>query len=375
MARRVVARSAGAVEARTLESLTGVVDGRPARTVRLSLVAGVVALLLPGVLLPAWAGHGSPGMGRVPTVRPYGPSVHGPWEELPVVPRIGAAMQTRLRGVFLAGQLAGNRAGVFAKVGDSITASPFFLIGIGCAGEDLGSHRALEPVIRSFRLVPVPPGTAPAPCGLDNSFTRWSVAAGVGWTADRVLAPLQPPNERCGRPFDTPLRCELHVLRPSVAIVMFGTNDVSHDADPDRFRRSLSEIVLESVDAGVIPILSTVPARLDDPQAGARVPLFNSIVAEVAADEQVPLINLWKALDAAGMVNRGISSDGAHPNQSGPCAPRCMPSAFTAHGLRYGYNQRNFTAIEALAKVKAIVMEDGSPDADMESTAPPQARC
>jgi hypothetical protein len=62
------------------------------------------------------------------------------------------------------------------------------------------------------------------------------------------------------------------------------------------------------------------------------------------------------------MVHQGISDDGVHPNLYGGCAPDCLSADLTDAGLRYGYNQRNFTAIAALGKLKAIVIDDGPAD-------------
>src|SRR4051794_33368009 len=57
----------------------------------------------------------------------------------PAVPRIDAALQARLRRVVAIGRSLGNRPGVFAKVGDSITASPDFLVPIGCGAVEYGT--------------------------------------------------------------------------------------------------------------------------------------------------------------------------------------------------------------------------------------------
>jgi hypothetical protein len=35
---------------------------------------------------------------------------------------------------------------------------------------------------------------------------------------------------------------------------------------------------------------------------------------------------------------------------------------FTTTGLQYGYNQRNLTAVQVLAVIKRIVIDDGVPD-------------
>src|SRR6185369_16475529 len=49
--------------------------------------------------------------------------------QLPIVPNLDDATLSRLRTIFTDGQAKGNRADVFAKVGDSITESQSFLSG------------------------------------------------------------------------------------------------------------------------------------------------------------------------------------------------------------------------------------------------------
>ena len=71
----------------------------------------------PGPLPSPTSGGAEGGTGLAAPPRPLDPLA---W---PVVPAIDAALQTRLRAVFLAGRAMGNRAGVFAKIGDSITAT------------------------------------------------------------------------------------------------------------------------------------------------------------------------------------------------------------------------------------------------------------
>ncbi|MCX6015271.1 MAG: hypothetical protein NT020_06755 [Chloroflexales bacterium] len=52
------------------------------------------------------------------------------------------------------------------------------------------------------------------------------------------------------------------------------------------------------------------------------------------------------------------SPNGIHPNiYSGD-----QGANFATEGLRYGYNQRNLTAVQVLAVIKRIVIDDGTPD-------------
>lgn len=262
-----------------------------------------------------------------------------------------------MRTVYLSGRAAGNRAAVFAKIGDSITESGSFLKDVGCGSEVLGSYTSLAPAIDYFRAVVFPPDYSDVWCGVANSFTRASASAVAGWTTNSALAPLDPPDSRCPAPFNLALRCELHLLHPSVALIMYGTNDLERYNDPGMFRDNLTHIVAETLAAGVIPVLSTIPPRLDDASLGARVGPYNQVVTEVARVEQVPLWDYWLALQAPAMINRGMDADGVHPS----VYRGDQGADFGSTALRYGYNQRNLTAIQVLEKIMRVVILDGAP--------------
>jgi hypothetical protein len=284
----------------------------------------------------------------------------------PVVPRIDRPMKDRLRAVFLQGQAAGNDPGVFAKVGDSITESKSFLADVGCGQMSLAGHTDLLPAIDVFSQVTFPPTYTTSWCGVANSFTRDSVTAVEGWTAAAPLQPFTgtPQDPSCAQaPYDAPLPCEIHLLRPSIALIMFGTNDVEHASDPTVFAQQLDTVVGACLAAGVIPVLSTIPPRPADSVMDARVQAYNVAIVKIAAAERIPLVNYWRALVQGDTVNDGISGDGVHPNVYGGCAPHCQSTDFSPAGLRYGYNVRNLVSLEALARVLRIVIEDGSPDA------------
>jgi hypothetical protein len=57
-------------------------------------------------------------------------------------------------------------------------------------------------------------------------------------------------------------------------------------------------------------------------------------------------------MTASGMLDQGISDDGVHPSVlRGDAA-----ADFTAAGLRYGYNQRNLTALQILSVIRRRVL-------------------
>jgi hypothetical protein len=283
------------------------------------------------------------------------------------VPSIDRVTKVRLRAIYLHGQAVGNHPDVFVKVGDSITATQSFLSDIGCGAVNLAGHTGVLPAIDAFSRVTFPSSYTTAWCGVANSFTRDTLAAVQGWTAAAPLEPFtgSPPDAACADPpYDAPLPCELRLMQPSVALIMFGTNDTEHGADPSAFAQQLHSLVGVCVAAGVIPVLSTIPPRPSDPTMNARVDAYNQAIVRVAATEQVPLVNFWRALVQGHGVNQGISGDGIHPNVYAGCTPHCEATDFSPEALKYGFNVRNLTSLEALEKVLSIVIDDGPPDPD-----------
>jgi len=118
-----------------------------------------------------------------------------------------------------------------------MTQNPFFLIPIGQDDYDLGDYQDLQTVIDNFSRD-----------GL-NSFDRESQAAAGGFNTASVIDSLWANPEFC-QAGETPLSCEVRVMQPSIALIMFGTNDVFYldEASFDLFLRS---IVVETIRDGI----------------------------------------------------------------------------------------------------------------------------
>lgn len=275
----------------------------------------------------------------------------------PVVPRFEGAVRANVIAIYRHGQELGNRSGVFAKVGDSITASDSFLKGFACGEERLGRYGSLAATISYYGRTRLPDSYASVWCGVADSFSRSSAAASEGWSARDALGPSTDLPEGCFVPYNTPLSCELHLLRPLAALIMYGTNDLERYNNLNSFKRNLNRIVRVSAEAGVIPILSTIPPRRDSERLGRRVGPHNRVIRAVAKEQRVPFVNYWRAMAGRSMVDQGISEDGVHPNLYGLCREPlgCQSSTLTSDGLRYGYNQRNFTALKALERLRLLI--------------------
>ncbi len=221
----------------------------------------------------------------------------------------------------------GHQPRVFAKVGDSITASDDF---VRCFGGtvDLGSHTDLAPTLAYFKAGNAA-GTTP--------YARVSYAAVNNTTADDPLA---------GNP--CALDREITAVDPRLAVIMFGTNDVRTGRTLDDFGSDLWNLVDLTITRGVVPILSSIPPMDGDPGADARIPLFNSVVRAIAQGRATPFVDYHR--DMLAIPNRGMSGDGIHPSKSptGACH-------LTQAALAYGYNLRNLITLEVLARAKAAL--------------------
>jgi lysophospholipase L1-like esterase len=159
----------------------------------------------------------------------------------------------------------------------------------------------------------------------------------------------------CGARANTPFLCELKRKRPSIVFIMYGTNDLERSADTATFQRNLTTMVHQSLAAGVIPVLSTIPPRTDS--FSSRVDNYNQAIISVAQHNQVPLWNYWRVFQRVDLVDNGLDPDGIHPN----VYQQDQGADFGQIALQYGYNQRNLTAIQILDLIRNVVILDGPP--------------
>jgi hypothetical protein len=263
------------------------------------------------------------------------PAAQGPvqYAEGPILSPLTPDLVDRLRAVHA--MATGNDA-VFAKVGDSHTASTAYMTCFGGASVMLDG-RDLAATVAHFKAGDAA-GTTP--------YARTSAAAVVGWSAFQVLA---------GSP--SPLAQEVAAIAPAFATVMFGTNDIGY-ARIDRYAQNLADITDTLLAQGIIPILSTIPSRDDDAAADLEVPRYNAIARGVAQTRGVPLVDLHREL--LPLAGHGLGGDNLHLESysGGACQ-------LTAAGLAHGNNIRNLIVLQTLDRLRrTIVASEAAPDAD-----------
>jgi hypothetical protein len=232
--------------------------------------------------------------------------------------------------IFRRGQQLGNRANVFSKVGDSLTVATYAFYPIGWGAANLHQYQGLLPVVEFFSAANARDG---------NSFANISLSADNGWTTRSVFDPAHANPEIC-TPGEMPLICEYRIVRPAVALVLLGTNDVA-ELSAEAYRANMRNIVTISISRGIIPVLSTLPQRQGYEQQVAE---FNAVIWELAHEYGIPLWDYGLAMNR--LPNAGLSADGVHP--SWPPGDFSAAADFSATNLRYGYTLRNLTALLAL---------------------------
>ncbi|HVO43143.1 MAG TPA: SGNH/GDSL hydrolase family protein [Aggregatilineales bacterium] len=260
-------------------------------------------------------------------------------EALPIVPEISSHVLT----IYLEGKRLGNKPSVFTKDGDCMTATPHFLIPFaqGKGGYDLGTYTDLQKVIDYFQKTVVRKDEK----GSYSSFSNPSQTAASGFNTPSIFDPTWADPQVC-KGDESPLQCEYRLLKPSIALIMFGTNDVK-SIDAAHFDYYLRRLVADTANAGIVPILSTFP---QEPSLVDKSTEYNRIIARIAQDYDVPLINLWRALEP--LPNHGVDP----VNTTHMTQPEGDDSiSFAPDKLQYGFNVRNLLTLQTLQAVLKVV--------------------
>lgn len=302
---------------------------------RLTLAAALAAITLGLALAALGAMPPARAQDPTPTLAPPVTPVLGSFDpasvedvdlrEIPILPEL----TDTARAILQKSVAQGRDPHAFIKVGDCMTEDPAFLYPL--AEDDIvwGEYDALRAVVEHYAQAN------------ENPFGRKSQAAAGGFNAASVIDSLWANPEFC-EAGETPLECELRLMEPSVALIMFGTNDVFY-LDEAQFDYFLRSVLVETIEVGTLPVLSTFPLRPEFPE---KTEVFNRIVVRAAEDYGVPLINLWRALEP--LPNQGVDpEDTTHltsPDEG-------TAAQFTDEALETGFAVRNLLTLQALEAV------------------------
>ncbi len=250
----------------------------------------------------------------------------------PNAPQVVSSVGGGARQIYLNGQATGNQRNVFTKVGDSLTDTPNFFRALG-GSYNLRDYGYLLPVIQFFSS-----GSALG----GNPFVSGAISSRASWGTVSALDPGSADPSRCNSG-ETPVACEMRVVKPAIALIMIGTNDAPA-YPPDQYGERLRQIVETCIQNNVVPILSTLPPRA---QYNDNIIAYNQVIAAMAQNYGVPLTDLYSAL--VNLPNHGYGDDGIHLSVPPGGVPATVD--FTADNLQYGSTMRNLTALQALDAV------------------------
>ncbi len=253
---------------------------------------------------------------------------------VPVIPEISLAMQE----VYQRGVEAGNHPNVITKVGDSLMQNDEYLQVMSQPNYDLGGYVFLTQTVEFYR----------------ESAGQPSVAARLGLTTYVVFDPMWADPAQC-EAGESPLNCEYRLKRPSVALIMFGANDVQHMTDAI-FDEQMRLLVEETLAQNIIPVLFTFSYHPDN-EFWWQAINFNLRLVQIASDYEVPLVNLWSA--ARALPEFGLDVDRIHLKNSGVD----WLDFTNGREARYGVTLQNLLTIRVLHEIRrSIPHEIDSPD-------------
>lgn len=245
------------------------------------------------------------------------------WKSLPIVPEV----TDTAREIYKRGQELGRDPNHFSKVGDCQTNTGFYLVDFDNDGAySLGEYAYLQDTIDYY----------------EGSFSRTSLAMRDGYNVAAILTPLRADPKQCEKN-ENPIACEFRLHNPIIAIISLETN--FSDRPADDYGKYMRQIIEYSIEQGVVPILATKGDNLEGDHS------INAEIAEIAVEYDIPLWNLWAALQP--LPNHGHSTelnDGFHLSFSRNFfdKPKNMLS---------GWPWRNLTALQALDAVRMGLQE------------------
>ncbi len=233
------------------------------------------------------------------------------WYDYPVLPTIS----DRAREVYGQGLTLGNNPKAFSVIGDceAIPARFFGVFDSNPPNYRLGEYAQLQATIDRFR----------------GNFNRISRAAHDSFTTSSVLSPLWAHPSYCTAG-ETPLDCELRINRPSIAFVVVGTMDY---LNPPRFEPQMRIILDTLIAHGTVPILYLKASNWEGNWT------INATVARLAYEYQMPLWNLWRAVQP--LPYHGLQPDGMHLTWG-------YNYFDDPYAMTFGFPWRNLTGLQTL---------------------------
>ena len=214
---------------------------------------------------------------------PEATSVHPDgWKTLPVLPTVDSS----IREIYEYGQSLGNDPHAFSIFGDCQSRPDAFY---GVFETDPSLVASLSPELQETVN------------NFQSSFNRESPTSQDGTTPGALLWTQWHRGEYGCSFAETPVECELRIHHPSFVIIQIGTHFESRNTE------YLRKVILQLMDAGVVPILAT---KADNREKDERI---NRDMSMLAAEYDLPLWNFWAAVSE--LPNRGLYTRKDRPLQ------------------------------------------------------------
>jgi hypothetical protein len=227
-----------------------------------------------------------PQLTRTSTRTPVPPTTEADlnaWKSLPVIPE---SIDPSLQKVYERGLTLGNDPHAFSIFGDCQSRP----------GEFFGIFETDALVVESL-----PAELRETVDHFVGSFNRESPTAQDGTTPGSLLWTQWHRGEYGCTFAETPVECELRIHRPSFVIIQIGTHFESRNAE------YLRRVILQLLDAGVVPILAT---KADNREKDERI---NRDMSMLASEYDLPLWNFWAAV--SDLPDRGLYTRDDRPLQ------------------------------------------------------------
>jgi hypothetical protein len=245
---------------------------------------------------------------------------------IPILPTITPAMHD----IFALGQSLGNAPNVISKVGDSNSAQAIYLSPISTGNYDLGAYDFLADTVDYFY----------------DSFGIVPQSAKVGMNLCSLFEPIWADPDVC-EAGESPLSCEYRLNMPSIAVVMFGANDVKV-LNRAEYETQMRLLIEQSLEYGIIPLLLTYGSDPDLNPNHAQLLRFNLITVELATEYDVPLLNLWASL--TDLPRNGVGEDLLHLTSIGDGMNLIGNESF------YGLSLHHLLVLQALDSIRREVI-------------------
>ncbi len=227
-----------------------------------SLLSGVFGLLFPVTALGQ----------SLKTPEPPGQIANRDTQSASWIP----VLSSRAQKVYQQSLYAGHNPHLFTLAGDS-NSNPLRYLGRITNGEfDLHAYPTLQPVATWFM----------------PSFDHLSLAVGGGFrAADMFDATLVTSTDGCVAG-EGMFACELRTSNASIVFIQLGTGDKFLWREFEANYRAMLDYALLH---HVLPVLVTKADDIDSIQGGASEGYINGVIRRLAAEYQMPLVDLWAA--------------------------------------------------------------------------------